>query len=131
MSREREREIREIREQEIRMAEWCPVGDMAFLLSIIDEQRQEIERIKIEKANLVGRNVRLREDMARLHREYDGAHSLREQQGELVEALRRLTFALESYEWSSTLPSQEFHAMINAAQDAIEKTEGGLEEAGG
>lgn len=48
----------------------------------------------------------------------------REQQGKLVEALRRLTFALESYEWGSTLPSEEFHAMINAAQDAIDKADG-------
>ena len=43
---------------------------------------------------------------------------------DLLEAAKALTSALEGYEWQSDMPSSEFHALLNAAMDAINKAEG-------
>ena len=43
---------------------------------------------------------------------------------ELLEALRNLTEALEAHEFQSDMPEGEFHRLVDAGLDAIDKAEG-------
>ena len=43
---------------------------------------------------------------------------------DLLEAVKELTWAFESYEWHSDMPGDEFHAMLNAATELVRKAEG-------
>ena len=46
------------------------------------------------------------------------------QRDELLEAVKALVVALEGYEWHSDMPEGEFHRLLDAANDALNRAEG-------